>query len=572
MFLVASAGAAQPALGAEGSPTRRVVAPYFDGVIPWTEAGICWFGRAELNSDRTPPGRNYVDLRVAYTSEELVLYANVVDYFLWYDPDATPSSDLTQYEAVGIYLDPAHDRSTSPQEDDYFFLSGLCLYGCGDGANHRRQARGDGAGWDATWDGSWTDGTWASWWCNPGPNSNDCGIDFGWWSYVRVPWSTLGRSGPPSDGDVWGLGVVVYDRDDQPPAGDVVPQVWPETFSPDSPSTWGEIAFSSSPYQPEPAVPQGATVIGRGMGESLVEDAWVGGGGTCSGGHEGDPDHDNHGSDSNLFVANQELIADFPCFSKSYLRFGLESIPPGKAILSATLTLHHWGNADPFGAQPSYVQLFAVDNSWEEHTLTWNNAPMARESVSATWVQPLAEFSGWPGVAYEWDATQAVARAYAASEPLSIALYSADTPFHSSKYLTSSETGDWNREGRPKLAVLWGQPVATVDKQVWPSTATLGEVITYSVGLIGSGRALTLTDSLPDGVSAPGPIWASAGSVEYDPGQRRIDWYGRPTAGESVTVTFPGDHRNRRSPHALQHRRSDRRRRGQKKRHGSGHR
>lgn len=514
---------------------RRVHAPYFPETIKWAEAGIFWFGRVDPPG---APGQNYADVRVAYTAEELVVYINIEDYYIWYDTEATPTSDLTRYEAVAIYLDTAHDRANTPQQDDYFFLSGLCLYGCGDGSNYRRQARGTGTGWDTTWGGSWADGTWASWWCNPGPNSNECGIDFGWWSYIHIPWSTLGLSGPPAQGTIWGLGVLLYDRDDQPPAGSVAPEYWPETFDADSPSTWGELGFGLATYTPPPALPQGTTVIRRGLGASVVEDSWVGGGGTCSGGHEGDPDNDNHGGDTGLYVANQSLIADFTCFSKSFLRFYLDGIPPDKTIVSATLTLHHWGNANPSEAQPSLIQFLTVDNTWEEYGVTWNNGPLARQNLSATWVEPLTEFPGWPGIPYNWDATQAVAEAYAAGEPLSIAMYTADTNFHSSKYLTSSETGDWNEEGRPKLTVVWGEPVASVDKHVRPVVPGSGEVITYTMTMIGSGRSLTLTDTLPDGLSDPGPIQTTEGSADYNTTQRRIEWSGTPTTGQPVTVTF----------------------------------
>jgi hypothetical protein len=435
---------------------RRVHAPYFSGAIEWAEAGLFWFGRVDPPG---APGQNYADVRVAYTAEEMVVYVNIEDYYIWYDTEATSTSDLTRYDAVAVYLDTAHDQAASPYPDDYLFLSGLCLYGCGDGSNHRRQARGTGTDWDTTWNGSWTDGAWASWWCNPGPNGNDCGIDFGWWGYIHIPWGTFGLSGPPAQGTVWGLAVLLYDRDDQPPAGSVAPEYWPETFDADSPSTWGELVFGLAAYTSPPALPQGTTVIRRGLGDSVVEDAWVGGGGTCSGGHEGDPDQDNHGGDTGLYVANQSLIADFTCFSKSYLRFGLDGIPSDKVIISATLTLHHWGNAEPSEAQRSLIQLFTVDNTWEEYGVTWNSGPLARENLSATWVEPLTEFPGWPGISYDWDATQAVAEALAAGEPLSIAMYTADTNFHSSKYLTSSETDDWNEEGRPRLTVVWGEPM-----------------------------------------------------------------------------------------------------------------
>jgi hypothetical protein len=190
----------------------------------------------------------------------------------------------------------------------------------------------------------------------------------------------------------------------------------------------------------------GTVTIRRGLGASVVEDAWVGGGGTCGGGHEGNPDSDNHGSDTSLYVENQELIADFPCFSRSYLRFGLDDIPAGKIIISATLTLHHWGGASS-SAQPSYIQVFRADDGWEEDTVAWNTGPLAQENLPGTWVQTAISAPTWPYDAYTWDVSKAVGAAYVAGEPVTLALYSADTDFHSSKYLTSSEAGDWNAAG-----------------------------------------------------------------------------------------------------------------------------
>jgi hypothetical protein len=514
-------------------PRRRVHAPYFGSSVRWAEAGIMWFGRVDPPG---APGQNYADVRVGYTTDELVLFVNIEDYYIWYDRDATPSSDLTQYDAVAIYLDTAHDRTPAPQTDDYLFLSGLRLYETE--ATYRREARGTGGGWDFGWQAGWDDSTWPRWWCNPGPNSNECGIDFGWGSQIHIPWSTLGRSGPPAEGTIWGLGVLLYDRDNQPPAGSVPPEHWPETFSSGTPSTWGELAFGQSVYTPPPSTTQGTTVIRRGLGASSVEDAWVGGGGGCTGGHEGDPEHDNYGDDTGLYVANQSLIADFTCFSKSYLRFDLNQIPAGKVIVSASLLLHHWGNAEPDLAGPSLIWLFTVDGSWEEHTLTWNNAPLARENLTATWVDPLPGFPGWPGVPYSWDATEAVAEAYAAGEPLNVALYTADTPMHSSKYFSSSDTGDWNAIGRPTLTVVWGAPLAELSKSVHPITPGQYEELTYSLTALGNGQELIMTDPLPEGLGLVGDPQSTSGSVSYDPNRHQVVWTGTPEEGVLVTVSF----------------------------------
>ena len=538
---------ARPAQAGSLPPLRRVHAPYFADGVRWAESGLFWFGRVDPPS---APGRNYVDVRVAYTADALHVYLNVEDYHIWYKSGASAGTDLTLYDAAAIYLDTHHDRAGVPQADDYRFLRGLCLYGCGDGGNYHRQARGTGNGWTEVNPDGWTASTWAQWGgCSNcaagtcGPNSaGTCGMNFGWYVKFEIPWSTLGLSGPPARGTVWGLGVMLYDRDGDPPAGDVPVERWPETFDADDPSTWGELAFGPATYAPpQPLRPRGTTVIRRGLGGSTVEDAWVGGGGTCSGGHEGDPDRDNHGSDSSLFVENQEWIADFPCFSKSYLRFYLDPIPPGKEIVSATLTIHHWSNARWDKAQPSLIWVFTVDGDWGEHTLTWNNAPLARENLTAVWVDVITPENnpGLPGNPYSWDVTQAVAEAYAAGVPLNLALYTADVNQHSSKYLISSESAPVYADARPTLTVVWGDPLATVEKEVRPTTPPAGGIVTYTVHLLGSGYPLTLTDDLPPEIAYTGFLQVTGeGEASYDDQNRRLVWTGTPTVGEPVTLTY----------------------------------
>jgi len=522
-------------------PLRRVHAPYFDDAVRWAESGIFWFGRVDLPD--VIPGRNYVDVRVAYTQEALAIYPNVEDYYLWYPLPATSSTDLTRYDAVAIYLDTAGDGASTPQPDDYLFLVGLCLYQCGDGTAYMRDARGDGSGWDFGWDGDWNKATWAQWTGNPPHNNNENTFDYGWWAKIYIPWETLGLSGPPSEGAVWRLGVRLFDRDDGTSAGLAPVERWPEGLDPGCPSTWGELAFGQATYEPSHLLyPQGTTVIRRGLGESIVEDAWVGGGGTCSGGHEGDPDGDNHGSDPNLFVENQEWVTDFPCFSKSFLRFDLAPIPPGKEIVSATLTIHQWSNARWDGAQPSLIWLFTVDGNWDEDTLTWNNAPLARENLTAVWVDVITPENnpGLPGIPYTWDATRAAAEAYDAGVPLNVALYTADVNQHSSKYLLSSDSVPAYIDARPTLTVVWGEPAVTLQKEAHPTVVSAGGRVTYTLHFWGNGQPLTLTDDLPDEVTFVGPIRTEGGgSAAYVPGAHRVTWTGEPALGHPVTLTFP---------------------------------
>jgi hypothetical protein len=524
-----------PANAQSPDPPRRVNIPYFPDQVTWAQSAIFWFGVNEQGV----PSRNYADVRVAYTAEALRVRVTVVDYYLWYKVTPSATDDLTQYDAVAIYLDTDLDRSTTPQTDDYTFLIGARHWPNENAPQYHRQGRGTGTGWDTAWTGEWTDDEAMQWSCNPGPNSNECGIDYGWTAIFTIPWGTLARSGPPPTGTMWGVGVLLYDRDNEPPAGYVAPETWPETFNANSPATWGELHFGYADYHPPTAIPAGSTTIrAASPADNTVEDAWMGGGGECSGGHNGGTEV-NHGEDARLFVGTETAPTHFPCFNKSYLRFSLDAIPPGKVIISATLTLHHWGNADPSQAQPSWVHLFTISDPWEEMTIHWNNAPLAQENIAASWIYPVHEFTGWPGNPYDWNATQAVAEAYAAGRPVSLAIYGSDTDQHSSKYLTSSETGDWNVAGRPTLTVVWGQSQAVVNKQVRPTSVTNGDIVTYSLTWLGSGQPLTMTDTLPNGLSAPGPISASSGNASYAPVERQVVWTGIPLAGQAVTVTFP---------------------------------
>ncbi len=127
--------------------------------------------------------------------------------------------------------------------------------------------------------------------------------------------------------------------------------------------------------------------------------------------------------------------------------------------MSATLTLHQFGNAGGAGqAHPSWIQVLTASSAWQEGTITWNNAPLAEENIGGSWVAPITDFPDWPGVPRTWDVSYAVARAYARGQPLRLILYEADSAYHSGKYFVSSDTGDWNVEGRPRLVVAWGEP------------------------------------------------------------------------------------------------------------------
>ena len=163
-------------------------------------------------------------------------------------------------------------------------------------------------------------------------------------------------------------------------------------------------------------------------------------------------------------VQNQRDIADWPCYSKYFVKFPLDKIPSGKSILDARLTMHLFGNSgnwdDPvFQPYRSLIQASVTDSGWSESTLNWNNAPGVKENISRTYVDPIEIFGGWPGVAYDWDLTYAIQQAYQnGDQEISVVLYSADGAYHSGKYFSTSEVDDWNAAARPTLTISYGNP------------------------------------------------------------------------------------------------------------------
>jgi len=428
---------------ADGYPKVNVH-PSSSPAVDWSVAPIFWFGRATEHD-------NYVDVRVAYDSQNLYLNAAIVDYCLWFDPAG--ASDPRWYDAIALYLSASGGAIASPI--DYLFVSGYRnTWPPGNDPRWHRQARRAESGWDYHWlpAAGWSDSVGARWY-DSGPNNN-ADRDAGWATTLTIPWANLGMSGPPPSGSTMRMALKLYDRDD--PGVDTVPtECWPPSMDEDAHDTWGVLALDPPAYRAAATTATGKTVIRRGFNGAVVKDSYAGGGGLCAGGIFGDGDKP-HPTDEHLFVQNQSDIADFPCFSKSYLSFDLSAIPAGKRIVSARLRIYQFGGSDPSQAKPSLVQLLTIADDWDETTLTWNKAPMARENVSAAIVPVIRDFPGWPGVPIEWDATQAVVEAYATGKAANVALYSADTAYHSGKYFVSSDTGDWNADGRPTLTVVWG--------------------------------------------------------------------------------------------------------------------
>lgn len=436
---------------------RQVNLPFFvDDAITSTkfkEMSIFWFGRVT-------PADNYTDVRIAYNQDELWVYLAVFDRRLWYD--GSPAFDeLKDWDTASLYLDisPSPPNQLTPQS--FQFTAQFTPFpDAASRLNYQRAYQGNGGGWaPASLDFSTISG-----WRGDAANNNV--DDRGWAMTFIIPFTSLGfESGvPPQTGSIWRLGLQVMDRDVLP--GGMSPShAWPDRFNPDSPNTWGLAHFGLPAYSPPASTPGDTLLIRHRLNGTVVQDASAGGYAVCGEGTDffsewGDKTESFYSAGTDYNVQNQADVADWPCFSKIFLRFPLTEVPPGKVIRQALLYLHQFGQAGDAGqATASIIQVLTVSPEWNDQTLTWNNAPLAIENVSRARVDPLQSFPGWPGVRRDWDLTYAVAKAYEknASE-INLALYSADSAYHSGKYFVSSDTGDWNAIGRPTLEITWGTP------------------------------------------------------------------------------------------------------------------
>lgn len=425
------------------TPLRRINAPYWPGTEtpPVSRRAVFWFGEVT-------PTSNHAGGRIVYNDRALYVTFHIFDHDLWYASSPGPD-DLARWDAISLYLDLAGNDGSQPASSSYRFVAQL--HNQEDDALFQSSAQGNGAGWTARAVPFTTDALWR------GEGLNDPTPDRGWVAVFEIPFNSLGLSGRPVEGTRWGFAATVHDRDDQ--TGTARPaQSWPEASAEPVPATWGELRFGLPGYTAPLITNRTVSTIRHGQNGAVVEDAHVGGHANC--GQPAGPEYFpswgslNYAGHEQINIQNQWDAADWPCFSRYYITFPLNALPPGKVIERATLTLNQFGNASPAQALPSFIHVLTVGEAWDEATINWNNAPLATENVAATIVEPIpGGHSPWPGTPRDWNVSKAVADAYAAGQPLRLVLYSADGAYHSGKYFHSS---DADVAGRPVLTVTWG--------------------------------------------------------------------------------------------------------------------
>ncbi len=293
----------------------------------------------------------------------------------------------------------------------------------------------------------------------------------------HLPFASLGRSGPPPQGSAWKLGLKVHNQDN---ASDTPLSLkwWPETEQDLVPSSWGALLFGLPTYQAPQTTKNMTYTVRNGLNNQVVTDGMVGGSLGCF----------NHGLNrwtqfggqsypaaTRVNIQNEWDISDWNCFSKFYITFPLNALPPGKGVVSAKVTLSEFGNSGTKGQPtPSLIEVASVNEGWNPATLSWNNAPLVKENISRSVVNTVSGQTVF-GQPYSWDVSQAMADAYASGQPLRLVFYSSDSAYNTGKYFFASTVGDWNAQGRPTLQATLGNIAtsSTASVHIPASRATL---------------------------------------------------------------------------------------------------
>ncbi len=495
----AQAGASQAGAAQAGTPTIHV--PYYVDSTDPAKGAIFWFGKVD-------PASNYANVRAVYSNRGLAVVLHVFDRLLAYDENATPTSDLTQWDAVTLYLDTQANLAAPLGPGAYRFDIQLSHWQAR--TNYVRAFRWQSGAWQPAQIDIETAAGFRGY-----PNDSD--DDRGWLADILLPFASLGQN-IPATGATWRMALVLHDRDALG-GGVLADQSWPAEATLAQPGTWGRIQFSAPAYTPPALTAQRTLTLRHGVDGVQAPDAAVGGHSEC--GVQFDPNYfDGWGEAkypgfAQINIQNQWDVADWPCYSKYYVTFPLDTLPASAGVFSATLTMYMFGNAGyvPGDAKPSFMQVARVAEDWSEQTLTWNNAPPVLENYSWTVVTPMADGDP-PLKPFTWDVARAVADAHAAGQPLRLVIYSSDGDYHSGKYFWSADAG---ADRRPVLNIRWGnqgyklstvpvRPVIrsgeTAQYEINVASIASGETVTLQVGP-GSPPGLEITVT-PRTVAAPG--------------------------------------------------------------------
>jgi hypothetical protein len=299
----------------------------------------------------------------------------------------------------------------------------------------------------------------------------------GWTASTLIPWQELG--GLPAEGDVWPLSL-------QGAGG-----AWAGSLR------WGLPDYAGRAVE-------GAQIVTV----PLSADSMVGGGTDC--GVDDHPDYfptwggRNWGASPYVNVQAQWDVADWPCYSRYFARWSLDGLPAGAQVVSATVTMRHFGNGGygagyaEDGTKDTVIQVYEVSGDWQDGDISWDGAPAPGENVSRTLVRPIDVTCGKaycnPGIAVDFDVTAIVHRAVAAGRPSAgMGLYTAAGQYHSGKYF-------WSREGGNQAPAV---RIAYVMEDQWtPASPSPSPTMTFEPS--------PSSTSTPEPSVSPPPVTPSA--------------------------------------------------------------
>src|SRR6266699_1115502 len=463
---------------------RRINIPYFqNSAVPFDQTAIFWFGSVS-SSD------NFIDVRMGYNNNELYVDLHIVDRYLWYDPNAK-APNLTKGDTATVYLSTTQNGSNAPDQSAYKFVAQVDWYQ--PRTYYQQTYRGNGS----TWVVSPIAFTAVSGWRGTGFNGKE---DSGWTMTYHIPFSSLSRAGSPAQATPRKLGVKVHNQDNA--SGTPLSlKWWPETENDMVPSSWGALVFGLSNYQAPHTTNNTTFMVRNGLNNQVVTDGMVGGSLGCY--NKGLNRWTGMGGQSypaatRFNIQNEWDISDWNCFSKFYISFPLNSLPAGKGVVSARVTLHAYGGSGTKGIPtPSLIQVASVNEGWNPATLAWNNAPLVKENISRTVVNTVSKPTPF-GQPYSWDVSKALADAYAAGQPLRLVFYSSDSPYNTGKYFFTSAIASWNANSRPTLQATLGN-VATSSSASVQSSASRATIAPAARGqqVALGGLALDTQQTLP---------------------------------------------------------------------------
>lgn len=182
--------------------------------------------------------------------------------------------------------------------------------------------------------------------------------------------------------------------------------------------------------------------------------------------------HCNHGTEREIHVKTS-----CDTIKRAYLKFDLSVIPADKEIVSTKLYLY-CVDANP--KSNIQVDIHKTEDNWNEHTITWNNAPPAGTLIASnTTVNKKNKF-------YSWDITPYAQSEHNSDKTLSVvAKFPMDNPAHQDsnpqyeRFFASKETPPKHK--RPYLKIVYAcikPPIANFTYS--PSDPVAYETVTFN--------------------------------------------------------------------------------------------